>query len=294
MDLALKQRLVGAIVLVALGVIFIPMLLDGPTDPAAHDASMRVPEPPDGRMETRRLPMRPGLETAEDAGAAPVTQNPAPTPAPGGSPPAARDEAPTPGDRVVAPEPGEPPPATDADRVAGDAVTDRDRGWGLQVGTFSNATNAENLVKRLTAAGFPAYGEAVTVGQQRMRRVRIGTWPTREQALDAGDRLGREFPGMEITLQQIAEGGQPVEEAAGAGYGWMVQVGSFSDPENAAALRDELRQAGFTAHSDRIQVDDRVRYRVRVGPEIDRGAAELLLRRLKEEQNLNGLVVSHP
>ena len=32
MDSVLKQRLVGAVVLVALGVIFIPMLLEGPDD----------------------------------------------------------------------------------------------------------------------------------------------------------------------------------------------------------------------------------------------------------------------
>ena len=44
MDLALKQRLVGAIVLIALAVIFLPMLLDGSGTPERLDVEVEIPE----------------------------------------------------------------------------------------------------------------------------------------------------------------------------------------------------------------------------------------------------------
>lgn len=44
MDLALKQRLVGAIVLIALAVIFLPMLLDGSGQPESHTVGVEIPE----------------------------------------------------------------------------------------------------------------------------------------------------------------------------------------------------------------------------------------------------------
>jgi len=44
LDLALKQRLVGAIVLIALAVIFLPMLLDGSGTPERLDVEVEIPE----------------------------------------------------------------------------------------------------------------------------------------------------------------------------------------------------------------------------------------------------------
>ena len=46
MDTALQQRLVGAIVLVALGVIFIPALLDGSGYKSRHARSVEIPQRP--------------------------------------------------------------------------------------------------------------------------------------------------------------------------------------------------------------------------------------------------------
>ena len=60
MDTSLKQRLVGAAVLVALAVIFLPLLVKGPApDSGVSDVSLRVPpEPkgPDGTV-TQDLPL---------------------------------------------------------------------------------------------------------------------------------------------------------------------------------------------------------------------------------------------
>ena len=47
METALKQRLLGAAVLVALAVVFLPLLVTGPApDSGASAVSLRVPAPP--------------------------------------------------------------------------------------------------------------------------------------------------------------------------------------------------------------------------------------------------------
>ncbi|HZF97748.1 MAG TPA: sporulation protein, partial [Pseudoxanthomonas sp.] len=58
MDTALKHRLVGAVVLVALAVIFLPMLIKDPApDSGVSDVPLDVPAMPAGDYETRELPL---------------------------------------------------------------------------------------------------------------------------------------------------------------------------------------------------------------------------------------------
>src|SRR5690606_30919839 len=58
MDSGLKQRLVGAAVLIALAVIFLPMLVQGPApDSGVSDLSLQVPATPSGEYVTRDLPL---------------------------------------------------------------------------------------------------------------------------------------------------------------------------------------------------------------------------------------------
>ena len=58
METALKQRLIGAAVLVALAVIFLPMLIKGPApESGLSDVSLTSPDAPKGEFETRELPL---------------------------------------------------------------------------------------------------------------------------------------------------------------------------------------------------------------------------------------------
>jgi Uncharacterized protein conserved in bacteria len=58
-DTSLKQRLIGAIVLVALAVIFLPMLVKGPApDSGVRDVPLKAPAAPtEGQFQTRELPL---------------------------------------------------------------------------------------------------------------------------------------------------------------------------------------------------------------------------------------------
>ena len=76
--------------------------------------------------------------------------------------------------------------------------------------------------------------------------------------------------------------------------GWVVQVGSFSDSKNARALRDKLRQQGYASFVEDIKSKSGRVYRVRVGPELTRQAAEQLQQRLTKKAGLTGLVQAYP
>ncbi|HEC20734.1 MAG TPA: sporulation protein [Gammaproteobacteria bacterium] len=80
-------------------------------------------------------------------------------------------------------------------------------------------------------------------------------------------------------------------DAAGA---WVVQVGSFAARNNARALRDKLRKQGYASFVESISGKAGRVYRVRVGPELSKSAAETLRQRLAKEAGLKGLVQAYP
>ena len=75
---------------------------------------------------------------------------------------------------------------------------------------------------------------------------------------------------------------------------WIVQLGSFTDEDNAQSLNIKLREAGYPAFVEPLKTNGKISYRVRVGPEIKRSEADSLLKKLKEKMNLDGIVVSYP
>jgi len=75
---------------------------------------------------------------------------------------------------------------------------------------------------------------------------------------------------------------------------WVVQLGSFSNEENAQSLNKKLRKAGYPAFVEPLNKNGQTSYRVRVGPEIKRSEAELLLKKLKDNMEMEGILVSYP
>ena len=75
---------------------------------------------------------------------------------------------------------------------------------------------------------------------------------------------------------------------------WIVQLGSFTEEDNAQSLNEKLRTAGYPSFVEPLKRDGKISYRVRVGPEIKRSEADMLLKKLKEKMQLDGIVVSYP
>jgi cell division septation protein DedD len=201
MNRQLKERIVGATVIVALGIIVIPWLLDGPAQsPRAVEQKLELPR---GDTPTRSysIPLDPaagrpvqiGGGEPEAADAADVTDAAEPeAAAPAGliqRPALEEPAAPSPTPRQPEEQPSQPPPRPApqpaAQPVAQPEATPQapqeDR-LTVQVGSFSQAANAEALRERLVGEGFTAFVSRVATDAGTMHRVRVGPVAERAEA----------------------------------------------------------------------------------------------------------------
>ena len=61
--------------------------------------------------------------------------------------------------------------------------------WVVQVGSFSSAANADNLVAKLRLEGYSAYREQVRSAGSTIYRVRVGPYVDRDEAIRADSRI---------------------------------------------------------------------------------------------------------
>jgi DedD protein len=88
---------------------------------------------------------------------------------------------------------------------------------------------------------------------------------------------------------------EPVSVAAPAVLSsWVVQVGSFSQQDNAAGVAEKLRGAGFDTVVEPVTLEGQTLYRVQVGPVIEEAKAEALRDSIKAQLQLDGKVRRHP
>lgn len=324
MEPALKQRLIGAAVLVALAVIFLPMLIQGPApESGVSDLPLDLPEAPAGEYETRDLPLvTPGV--APDAG---VVGMDARMPDAGSGqtlpqhdPDAAATVSPLGNDSAVATEPlAEPAGGMQPAPTAGG-------NFAVNFGAFSTAAAADRIVAALRASQLPGYREPATVDGKSVQRVRIGPYATRADAeaarlravhvrddvgakvvtLDADNAVAK--PTVSGTPPKPVAAAKPVEPAkptakptvmatppiAASSTGFAVQLAAFSKAADATALRDRLRAAGFNAFTEAVSTDKGALTRVRVGPVLHRAEAEQLKAQVQSKIGIAGIVRPHP
>ena len=184
----LKERLVGAALLVLIGVVFIPMLLSGPVGPAAISGA-DIPERPGYEPLPRLQPVPLEGVVADRNGEAEDTHNirqqqgMAALKAPSVADIAAEKGLAALEERLEKAEKTArvaPPPA---DRQVGLSA------WVVQLGTFSSEENADQLRRRLMEAGFRAFVEPLTSNTQIAYRVRVGPELLRSEA----DKLQRDI-----------------------------------------------------------------------------------------------------
>ena len=366
MDTGLKQRLIGAAVLVALAVIFLPMLVKGPApDSGVSDVSLKMPDAPDGDVETRELPLvMPGeLPKGGAVGmdATPVDRPSATAPTAAADPTAAASDPAAPVDPdapVTSPAAAPLPPSV----AGGD--------YAVHFGAYASQKGAETVVGLAKAAGLPAYSEAATVNGKPAFRVRIGPYATRAEAeivrvkalevrsdvpvrviaLDAepapvvpAPTVAPGEPAKPVATAKPAEtrpvetkpaetrpeakpqpkpasakpaeakpvaakpaetkpaptpakppAPKPATPPAAAKVGFAVQVGAFGDATEAGAMREKMRAAGFTAFTETVDTDKGKLTRVRVGPVLDRAAADQLKSQIQAKTGIDGIVRPHP
>jgi len=73
---------------------------------------------------------------------------------------------------------------------------------------------------------------------------------------------------------------------------WVIQVGSFSQKQNAIEFRNKLRKNKFTAYVDSVNSNQGTLYRLRVGPELGEKIALKTQKRLESVYKVKTLLVA--
>ena len=179
----MKERIIGAVVLVLVVVLVVPIFLDGPPDDA-EIVSERVLLPGQEDQKTQTVVLDRDREN-------PVPVASSPTPA---RQEPAREEPKPVAVQQKQPEPGTttPKPAPDPVRepVVEQPAASTTGMWAVQLGSYSNKDNAEKLAADLRKQGYAAFLSQVTTDAgQLLHRVRIGPQKDRESAEAMASRL---------------------------------------------------------------------------------------------------------
>jgi cell division septation protein DedD len=329
MDKALKQRLVGASVLIILAVIVLPMLLSGRSETLKQESrQIELPAKPDEiSFETRRFPVGiPKPATRNDVSAQEPVQTAEVDLAPAGSktpeyspqqdvemqePPLSVAESTdtriqktsgvitdSPANVEVAPPPvasitlssGRDEDLDITEPVEVSADTPR---YLVQVGSFSSEKNANALASQLRADNLPVLMDVVDRTAGRLHRVRVGPYAERAEADVVVSSLRSKIKDLSPRVLDLRPSeSAPVSTPSDPLVRWVVQVGSFSNSKSAEALVAKLRLAGLTAFSEKVSSANGTAYKVRLGPEIDRAKATEMARKVKAQHNLDGFVTT--
>lgn len=187
MDTSLKQRLIGAIVLVALAVIFLPMLVTGPArNSTADSVPLEVPgAPANAQFETRELPLA----------------------APAGGDSGLRGAAPL-----------QEPAANAAATVdTGPAVAAGN--FAVSFGAYASKADADAVIAHLKGAQLPGFSEAATINGKQAWRVRVGPFVDRAQAESArlqAVKIRSDVRAEVVTLDANGEGAAATAQAPAA------------------------------------------------------------------------------
>ena len=187
MERALKERIIGAAVLVIFVVLVVPIFLDGPpgeeeivtervllpgqdetrTQTVVLDRDRTEPVPAGTSNETPAA----AVEEPAEAVALPVAAEPE------DSEPVVEREEPVPVPAPAQPQP-ETPPASSTTGM-----------WAVQLGSFSNKANAEKLAADLRKQGYAAFLSQLDTSSGPLHRVRIGPQKDRDAAEAMAARL---------------------------------------------------------------------------------------------------------
>lgn len=160
MDEKLKQRLVGAIVLVSLAVIILPMLFDNSVNNSVGVTENLIPERPESEFKSRIIPITPTQVESGQAESIDDVDEDAP-------------EKPHSSTQVSVVE--KPAPVNiEKEAVPSAEVRVGLVAWAVQLGSFANPNNAINLRDKLRKMKYQAFVETVYLNKGKKTRVYVG------------------------------------------------------------------------------------------------------------------------
>jgi DedD protein len=197
MERRVKERLIGASILVALIVLVVPELLSGPKPHAPAQAMLPVAAASEP-VRTVTVDLGAGNPAADVAQDSPDVQPPASSAQPEAAPGSATDThaVPTPLQSAPAkPALAKPAPTKTApvkpprlESASAPPIT-ASHAWSVQLGSFAKRSNADNLSRQLKGLGYSVYVLPGGSGSSTRYRVRVGPLANRESAERMGARL---------------------------------------------------------------------------------------------------------
>ncbi len=257
MDPALKHRLIGAAVLSALAIIFLPMLIVGrDKNNTAADVPLTMPGAPGGEFQTRELPLVAPTSDVPKAGVL----------------------------GMDASHPAAPVPATSVAAAIGANVP-----AGVQPAPMaSTATAAASSVPPAApVVKPPAVGVAVPVAAIPVAAAPNAAAPNAAAPTSVAPANGMATspaapPLATVPPPTVATAPSTPIPAANAGGHYVVSLGTYSNAANAQSLVASLKSSQLPAYAEAVTVAGKQAMRVRIGPFGQRGDAEAT--RLKAQQ----------
>jgi DedD protein len=210
-----KHRLIGASVLVVVGVVGFPLLFDTQPRPISVDIPIEIPDR--DKVKPLAVPApTPAVPTISKAPAAqtpastgPVAAAPVPASAPAAVASVAKAEPMAPKPEPKAQAKIETKPADDGakaqalleDKPLATTPVIAEGRFVVQVGSFSDNTKAREARQKLEHAGMKTYTQVVDKDGKRLIRVRVGPFETRAEAEKAAQRVkGMDLQAAILTL----------------------------------------------------------------------------------------------
>ncbi len=207
-----KQRIIGAVVLICLAIIFVPMLFDKPHR-KSDTQTIQIPSEPQSQSITIEKPHSPGLSSAPEAT---VTSEPSGAMPSGSAAETSSDEAtsaprkaaesmssaqeastPVPTQPEKSPEPApKAAPAAEttakSEPKATESAAVKPQGkWVVQLGSFGEESNARRLSEKVRSKGYASYLETAHAGGKTLHRVFAGPFAQKADAVSAKSALDR-------------------------------------------------------------------------------------------------------
>jgi DedD protein len=185
-----KHRLIGAAVLVLVGVVGFPLLFDSQPRPIPVDIAIEIP----ARQSVKPLATTTPASSTPAPSAAPAT--PAPDPAPVAPPAAVAGVTPVPAAPAVA-VPAAPRLADDSarakalleDKPVASANAPTELRLVVQVGAFADAAKAREVRLKLEKAGLKTYTQVADSKEGKRTRVRVGPFANKAEADQAALKI---------------------------------------------------------------------------------------------------------
>ena len=209
-----KHRLIGAAVLVLIGVVGFPLLFDSQPRPVPVDIAIEIPNKNASRQLITPQPVPASTSVADampPATAAAVVPNSPPKEEPASAKPAIEVAAPAGlapapiAKKELEPKPAVVPKVDDSARALalldGKAVTSAsttDVRVVVQVGAFADAAKAQEARVKLEKAGLKTYTQVAETKDGKRTRVRVGPFANRAEAEKAAAKI--KSLGLPVTI----------------------------------------------------------------------------------------------